>query len=277
MSTLEQHAQAAADGNRESLEALVLAMQDDIYNLCMRMLGDPSDAQDATQEVLIKVITHVGSFRGESSFRTWVWRIATHHVLRMKRTQFESTMDFNILEEMIDAGDTAKPVDSSELDVQRLAVEVRLGCTQAMLIALDRPDRIAYILGDMFGLTSDQASQVLEIDAAAFRKRLERARKRLGEFMQRKCGLVDPVAACRCVRQIPVLIERRVIDPRRLVLVDHVRKAAAGPTLERAWGEMARLDAVARTMSDRPEYAAPSTVIDHLRELLNSGSFQLLQ
>jgi RNA polymerase sigma factor (sigma-70 family) len=277
MSTLEQHALAAADGNRESLEALVLAMQDDIYNLCMRMLGGPSDAQDATQEVLIKVITHVGSFRGESSFRTWVWRIATHHVLRMKRTQFESTMDFSVLEEMIDAGGSARPAESSELDVQRLAVEVRLGCTQAMLVALDRPDRIVYILGDMFGLTSDQASQVLEIDAATFRKRLERARKRLGEFMQRKCGLVDPVAACRCVRQIPVLVDRGLLDPKRLVLGDHARNASVGPTLERAWGEMSELDAVARTMNDRPDYAAPAAVIDQLRELLSSGSFQLLQ
>src|ERR1043165_6852313 len=190
MSTLEQHVQAAADGNRESLEAIVLAIHDDIYNLSMRMLGDPTDAQDATQEVLIKVITHIGSFRGESSFRTWVWRIATHHVLRMKRTQFEATMDFSVLEEMIDAG-SSKPFDSSDLDVQRLAIEVRPGCPRAMLIALDRPERIVYILGDMFGLTSDQASQVLEIDAAAFRKRLERARKRLGGLKQRKYGLGD--------------------------------------------------------------------------------------
>jgi RNA polymerase sigma factor (sigma-70 family) len=277
MSTLEQHAQAAADGNRESLEALVLAMQDDIYNLSMRMLGDPSDAQDATQEVLIKVITHVGSFRGESSFRTWVWRIATHHVLRMKRTPFEATMDFDLLEAMIDAGGSAVPVEAGEHEVQRLAEQVRLSCTQAMLIALDRLDRIVYILGDMFGLTSDQASQVLEIDPAAFRKRLERARKRLGEFMQRKCGLVDPVAACRCVRQIPVLMDRGLLDRKRLPLVDHTRRPATGPTLESAWGELSRLDAVARTMNDRPEYAVPGTVIDQLRELLNSGTFQLLQ
>jgi len=277
MSTLEQHAQAAADGNRESLEALVLAMQDDIYNLTMRMLGDPIEAQDATQEVLIKVITHVGSFRGESSFRTWVWRIATNHVLRMRRTQLESTMNFDVLEEMIDAGGSAQSAAGGELEVQRLAEQVRLSCTQAMLVALDRPDRIVYILSDMFGLTSDQASQVLEIDAAAFRKRLERARKRLGDFMQRKCGLVDPVAACRCVRQIPVLVDRGLLDPKRLALVDHARRPADGPTLAQAWGELSSLDAVARTMSDRPEYAAPETVLEHLRELLNSGTFQLLQ
>src|SRR5437588_9773869 len=145
MMTLEEHARAAAQGERASLEAIVEAVTDDVYNLGMRMLGVPADAEDATQEVLIKVLTHVASFRGESGFRTWVWKIATRHIMKMKRGRFEAGISFESIEALIDAGAGASAPDIDEAEVARLAEEVRLGCTHAMLVALDREHRIAYI------------------------------------------------------------------------------------------------------------------------------------
>jgi RNA polymerase sigma factor (sigma-70 family) len=275
--SLEEHARLAADGDKESLELLVHRIQDDVYGLSLRMLGVPADAQDATQEILIKVITHVGSYRGESAFRTWVWKVATHHLLRVRRGRYESTIDFSSIEAMIDAGTGLPSASVEEADVQRLAEEVRLGCTHAMLVALDRDHRITYILGDVLGFTSDDAAQILEIDAATFRKRLQRARERLGGFMQRKCGLVDPVAACRCVRQIPVLEERGLLDPKRLTYSDHPRRRAEAPSVERAWEELSSLDAVTRMMRDRPDYAAPEALSTKIRELFDSKQFQVLQ
>ncbi len=276
--TLEEHAEAAARGERASLEAVVLAIQDDIYGLCMRMLGNPADAGDATQEILIKVITQIGSFRGESALRTWVWTIATRHVVRMRRTRYETATDFPRLEVLIDEGAASaggEPV--LESDVAKLSEEIRLGCTHAMLVALDREHRIAYTLGDIFGIDSEQASAILAIDSATFRKRLQRARDRLGAFMKRKCGIVNPVAACQCVRQIPMLLERGLLDPARLIYSDHPRARPSDAALTRAWGELSELDGVARTMRERPEYAAPDTVIRALRTLLDSKRFELLQ
>lgn len=67
----------AQAGNRQALETIVEGIQGKVYELALRMLGHPSDAEDAAQEILIKVITRMGSFRGESAFYTWVYRIAT--------------------------------------------------------------------------------------------------------------------------------------------------------------------------------------------------------
>ena len=75
-SRLDQLVEQACEGDEEALEAVVRGIQDRIYNLALRMLWHPSDAEDATQEILIKLITRLSQFRQESAFTTWVYQIA---------------------------------------------------------------------------------------------------------------------------------------------------------------------------------------------------------
>ena len=70
-------------GDREALEALIVRHQPWIYNIVVRMVYDPRDAEDATQEVLIKVLTKLSTFEGRSRFRTWLYRVVVNHVLNM--------------------------------------------------------------------------------------------------------------------------------------------------------------------------------------------------
>src|SRR5262245_57395940 len=76
-------------GDRGALDALVTRHQPWIYNIALRMVYLPQDAEDATQEILIKVVTKLGSFEGRSSFRTWLYRIAVNHLLNLRRTRAE--------------------------------------------------------------------------------------------------------------------------------------------------------------------------------------------
>ncbi len=69
----------ATAGDKKALETLVVSMQDIVFNLSLRMLGTFADAEDATQDILLKVITHLSSFRGESSFTTWVYTRNIRH------------------------------------------------------------------------------------------------------------------------------------------------------------------------------------------------------
>src|SRR6202790_2659023 len=80
----------AKNGDRVALEKLVLRHQAWIYNIAVRMVFQPQDAEEVTQEVLIKVITKLSTFQGDSQFRTWLYRIATNHVLNMKRRSAET-------------------------------------------------------------------------------------------------------------------------------------------------------------------------------------------
>ena len=80
----------AKNGERAALEKLVLRHQAWIYNIAVRMVFRPQDAEEVTQEVLVKVITKLSMFKGESAFRTWLYRIAANHVLNMKRRWAET-------------------------------------------------------------------------------------------------------------------------------------------------------------------------------------------
>jgi RNA polymerase sigma factor (sigma-70 family) len=85
-------------GDASAVEALVRELADPLYRLALRMTANPADAEDATQEVLVKVVTHLASFRGESAVRTWAWRIAVRHLLDMKKSRVEAlSLDFERL------------------------------------------------------------------------------------------------------------------------------------------------------------------------------------
>ena len=273
---LERHVRAALDGDSAALHELVVALKDDLYRLSLRMLGSPSDAQDATQEILIKVVTHLKGYRAESSVRTWAWKIATRHLLRSRRKQCYQTTDFASLEALIDAGATATPPTFDEREVHELAEEVRLGCTQAMLSALKPAQRMVYVLADIFALESEVAAAVLSIDPATFRKRLQRARFELAGFMERKCGLANPAAACRCVRQIPIALDRRIIGRHRLKLAGQAREAISLPVRD-AWEDLTSIDRAARVFQARRNELAPAAIVSELRELISSGTFRLFE
>src|SRR5712691_12302777 len=81
----------ARAGDRAALEELVRHHQGWIYNIAVRMLYHPQDAEDATQEILLKALTRLSSFAGRRRFRTWLYRIVVNHVLNMKRGRVEHT------------------------------------------------------------------------------------------------------------------------------------------------------------------------------------------
>ena len=78
----------ATAGDKESLETIITSIQDLVFNLSLRMLGTFPDAEDASQDILLKITTHLSSFKKESSFSTWVFRIATNHLINYKKHMF---------------------------------------------------------------------------------------------------------------------------------------------------------------------------------------------
>ena len=97
--------EAAQRGDVAAFNQIVLAYQTVVYNVALRTLGNPTDAEDATQEILIKVLTHLGSFRQESAFRTWVFRIAANHLLTMRKRRAErAELSFDLFAEDLGRG-----------------------------------------------------------------------------------------------------------------------------------------------------------------------------
>jgi RNA polymerase sigma factor (sigma-70 family) len=276
MSNLEHLAQRATDGDRTALEALLFAVRDDVYRLALRMLGHPQDAEDATQEILVKVATHLGSFQGKSRLRTWVFRLASNHVLNFRRGRREM-FSFEMMSELIEKG-SAIPEPTTPTAIE-LAEEVKLGCTQGMVLALDRDHRLAYVLVDLFELSSEEAAEALEIEPAALRKRVSRARQRLAEFMTQHCGLVDEQKPCRCTKMSVLTTQLGILDPNSLLWKVHpARPRAAAKEALRA--EVETMDAlIARAFEvqrSHPDYVAPESVSERIRDLIQGSKSGIL-
>jgi RNA polymerase sigma factor (sigma-70 family) len=173
------------------------------YRLSLRMLGAAQDAEDATQEILVLVVTHLSQFDGRSRFTTWVYAIASRHLLRARRSRME--------ERAVAIGDVANAIelglahsDPASLpvgDVRLLARDVQRTCTQAMLLCLSREERLAVLLGDMLGASDAVGAELCEVSRDAFRQRLSRGRATLRPLLEERCGIENPERPCRCTRQ----------------------------------------------------------------------------
>jgi RNA polymerase sigma factor (sigma-70 family) len=243
------------------------------------MVHHPEDAKDATQEVLIKLLTRLSTFEGRSSLRTWLYRIAINHLLNMKRGRAESR-EITFAQYGQNLDDTDDTQDAELLhpqaispDVQLLIAETRIGCTSGMLLCLDREQRLIFILGGIFGVSDVVGAELLELSRDNFRQRLARARRDLQNFMQDKCGLVNTANPCRCVKKTRGFITAGHIDPNNLRFarerVTHVRDVA-----ERVSAEITGLDkAYTNVYRDHPFQNSPDFVAG-LRELMNRPEFR---
>ena len=228
---LESDVLRAQAGDRVALDAVLRAVQTDIYAVALRFLWHPQDAEDATQEILVRIVNGLGSFRGESGFRTWAYRVACNALITLgKKRMEEQSLSFDALGEDLAQGlsDDALRVDA-DVDRELLLEEVRIGCTLAMLLCLDREHRLAYILGEIVELDHRVAAEVLEVTPAAYRKRLSRARAAITSFMMRRCGLANPGNACRCRRRVATAIRLGRVDPSSLLFASSLEQARRFP------------------------------------------------
>jgi RNA polymerase sigma factor (sigma-70 family) len=201
------------NGSKSALENLIKKHQHYIYNVALKFVLSPYDAEDITQEVLIKVITNLANFKGKSNFRTWLYRITFNHFLKLRKSSLENyitTFD-NYGKELDNMQDEAlSPIEKTEMQLQ--IEDAKIGCMSGMLLCLDREQRMVYILGEIFGIDHKIGSEMLEISKDNFRQKLTRARKDLYNFMNQKCGLVNSQNPCRCDRKTKSFIKAGWVD-----------------------------------------------------------------
>ena len=271
----------ATHGELAALDATLLAIQPGVFNLAVRMLGNRDDAADATQEILLKVVTHLGGFRRQAAFSTWVFQIARNHLLTASTRSRESPeVSLEALGERLrqglaftaSLGDPQGQVRSLTPEDKLAARQVALGCTQNMLMALDREQRLVYVLDVVFGLASPEAAEVLGITPAAYRQRLARARARLDGFATSTCGQVNREAACQCEHQVPALAHVRATStvlPPTLVAMYRRERAEA----ERQFDALVRMGDTAAVFRAHPRYDAPASIVQSIRVVLRAEGY----
>ena len=180
-SSLEDLARLAIDGDRGALDLVVRELQDRVYHLALRMFWNKEDAEDAAQEILVRIVTRLSQFDFRSRLHTWAYRVAVNYILDVKKSATERLhLSFERFAENLNAGLDAGTDSGADHSV--LVEEVKVGCTLAMLQCLDRPHRLAYIVGEVLDLSGPEASEVLDVSPELFRKRLQHARAAVLSF-----------------------------------------------------------------------------------------------
>lgn len=202
---LEDAARCAVGGDRDALETLVRSLQGDIYGLALRMLCNREDAEDATQEILVRIVTRLTQFDFRSKLKTWAFRVAVNYILDVKKSPVERLhLSFEQFAQDLTEGLGLEA--PAETEHSLLIEEVKVGCSLGMLQCLDRPHRLAYVLGEILEMSGTEAAEVLDIAPDLFRKRLQHARTAILTFTRQHCGLVSDAAACSCNRQVPAAL-----------------------------------------------------------------------
>lgn len=180
-SDLEQYVRQAKEGDLQALEKVVCGIQEKIYGLAFRMLSHKEDAEDEAQEILIKVITNLGSFREKSAFTSWVYKIACNHLLTARKKRAERMRPtFELMEQVLAAGlADSEPLTESGPDRAVMLEETRVGCMQGALACLESKERIAVILRTYYEVSSKEGAFILDITPELFRKRLSRGKEPL--------------------------------------------------------------------------------------------------
>jgi len=256
-------AQRAVLGDRAALEQVCLEVRDPVYRLALRMLGSPHDAEDAAQDILVQVVTHLSQFEGRSQLMTWVYTIATRHLLRTRKRAMEASVrGAEPFAEWLDAhlADSAYgPAEQAEL--QLLEEECRLACTQGMLLCLSREQRVALLLGDVLNLSDREGAEICEVSRATFRQRLARARKTIRFIIGRRCGLVDASNPCSCARQLGACVAQGILDPAQPMFASLPRQ---GVRIAQAVGQLDELERFAELVGS-DDFQAPASVWAHVR------------
>jgi RNA polymerase sigma factor (sigma-70 family) len=254
------------EGDNKALELLIKNIQGQIYNLSVRFYWNPSDAEDATQEILMKIVTNLATFKGLSAFETWTYRLATNYLINSKRNKTEEITfeigEYHLKEGLIHG-------NYNDTDSEILAQEVKIGCTTSMLSCLSRPVRLAYILGEIFEYDSIEASCILEIEPEAFRKRLSVARKSVRGFMSKNCGIYDVKNPCRCSKQINYDLKIQRVNPKQLLFADK-------GTVRQSVNEIESISKDIAIFQSHPNYDVPSKILDNIKELFSSGKYNIL-
>ncbi len=264
----------AVAGDKQSMETLLVGVQDLVFNLSLRMLGTFPDAEDASQDILLKVMTHLPSFRGESAFSTWVFSIAVNHLKNYKKHRFAKyPFSFDYYgDDILHAKVQEVPDLTQDVEKAVLAEELKQSCTNVMLQCLDTESRCIFILGTMFRVDSRIAGDILGITPEAYRQRLSRVRKKMAGFLTEYCGEYGK-GACYCGERVNYAIKNHRIHPSRLDFYNAVPKQV----MLDVTAAMEEIDAISQEFSFFRLYEPPERLKMFLVNFLDGAAFSVVE
>ena len=174
--TVDQDAQRAAAGDMDAFEKVYRRYNQRVYSHCLRMVRNSADAEDLTQEVFIQLFRKINTFRGDSSFTTWLHRLTVNQVLMHLRKPIVKT------EKTTEDGATPIRIVRGTENPSRMAQIDRIALDHA-IAELPPGYRMVFILHDIEGYEHEEIGKILGCAVGTSKSQLHKARLRLRQFL----------------------------------------------------------------------------------------------
>ena len=183
------------DGDANAFEDLVAAYEKNVYNLALRTVGNPQDAEDMAQEAFLKAYSSLSSFRGDSKFSVWLYRIVSNVCLDFLRRQNRRPSTSLSVEDE-DGEESQLDIPDESLSPE-LLLERRLTreAVQRGLQSLSGEQRQILLLREIQGMSYEEIGQALDLEAGTVKSRIFRARKKLCAFLLADGNIPDSFAS----------------------------------------------------------------------------------
>jgi len=218
-----------------------------ILNLSIQMLHNEEDALDATQSIFERVASQQHTFRGESQFSTWVYRIAYNYLIDTQRKKKKEPITFDLFEkDVTHFKDYENELNLSAEEEKLYIEEVKTGCTKAMLQCLDPQHRWVFILGNIFCVPQKEGAEICRLSYDNYRSCLSRSRKKIRNFMTKNCGLLQADAKCKCRKRLLIAKERGRINLEKSLYQSRNKR------ISQYIGEMNEMEDISKIYQDNP-------------------------
>lgn len=191
-----------------TIDQIIDSYGDKVYNLAFRITGSRQDAEDVCQETFIQAYQSMDSFKGDSAFYTWIYKIALNNCLKLKKKMnraFVESLDEKI--EMYKEEIPQEVLDWYEdpqkaVYIKELIGEIRHGCMHFLSFRLPENQRIVYIMRNVLDFSYKDIAEVIGETEAVVKARLNRARASLAEYFNQRCQWFSEEPTCTCRSRI---------------------------------------------------------------------------
>jgi RNA polymerase sigma-70 factor, ECF subfamily len=174
-------ARKASGGDMGAFEEIYRRHHRRVYSICLRMLQNPPEAEDLTQDVFIQLYRKIGSFRGDSAFTTWLHRMTVNQVLmhfRKRNVKFEKTTD---------EGETPEQIVSGTANPDRMRIVDRIALDNA-IAQLPEGYKNVFVLHDVEGFEHEEVARILGCSVGTSKSQLHKARLKLQRLLRKKAN-----------------------------------------------------------------------------------------
>lgn len=182
-------------GDTEAFSVLVAAYEKNVFNVALQMTGNREDAQDMAQEAFLKAFNSLSTFRGDSKFSSWLYRIVSNVCLDFKRRQSRRPSSSLTVED--DEGESLQLdiADESQSPEALLERKLTRDAVRRGLASLPDEQRQILLLREIQGLSYEEIAEVMDLEPGTVKSRIFRARKKLCAFLIKDGNIPDSISS----------------------------------------------------------------------------------